>query len=467
MPTFNSQKHIKYSVESVLSQSYKNFELIIIDDCSQDNTVKILKKYQINDSRIKIFKTKKNSGTVAVPRNLGIKRAKGKIICFLDSDDSWEKNKLKLQDEAYTNKNYIYTTAAKYFDSKNLKSGFLINFIRVLLQKFFIKKINTEGFQWFYIYNPIIVSSVLAHKSIFKKTFFDEDINTREDLDMWIRLRKDNYKFHFVKNFSTNIFRRKDSLSSDFKKELVTLIRSLSNIFLKIKTFKKLNYFLIGILIKFMLAFIKINKKIILFSLKRISITLIILFFIIFYTPLFWYLGKPLLYYDEIETFKDFKNIVLFSGHGNIKYYNNTYMLRYQDIINFSSYGNSLDNIFLFGRLQHIPEQLIIQKMLIADGFDDKKLNITYEEFGNTKEDILSAIKILDEKNINEVIFITSPYHTKRAHLLWSKNSNINIRIFRSNYWPKKNKFFQYSKNKKIILYEYVSIAYNKLMSNL
>ena len=467
MPTFNSQKHIKYSVESVLSQSYKNFELIIIDDCSQDNTVKILKKYQFNDSRIKIFKTKKNSGTVALPRNVGIKRAKGKIICFLDSDDSWEKNKLKLQTEAYTNKKYIYTTAAKYFDSNNLKSGFLINFIRVLLQKFFIKKINTEGFQWFYIYNPIIVSSVLAHKSIFKKTFFDEDINTREDLDMWIRLRKDNYKFHFVKDFSTNIFRRKDSLSSDFKKELVTLIRSLSNIFLKIKTFKKLNYFLIGILIKFMLAFIKINKKIILFSLKKISITLIILFFIIFYTPLFWYLGKPLLYYDETETFKDFKNIVLFSGHGNIEYYNNTYMLRYKDIINFSNYGNSLDNVFLFGRLQHIPEQLIIQKMLIADAFDDKKLNIIYEEFGNTKEDIASVVKILDEKNISDVIFITSPYHTKRAHLFWSKNSNINVKIFRSNYWPKKNKFFQYSKNKKIILYEYVSIVYNKLMGNL
>ena len=71
---------------------------------------------------------------------------------------------------------------------------------------------------------------------------------------MWILLRKKNVKFSLLKNISVNIFRRDQSSSSDFKKELVTLIRSLSNIYFKFNEFSKLNFFLIGIIIKFFLA---------------------------------------------------------------------------------------------------------------------------------------------------------------------------------------------------------------------
>ena len=77
----------------------------------------------------------------------------------MDSDDIWEKNKLELQLNEYTNKNTIYSTTARYFNSKNSRSGFLINFIRKQMQRFIIKKINNKGFQWLYIYNPIIISS--------------------------------------------------------------------------------------------------------------------------------------------------------------------------------------------------------------------------------------------------------------------------------------------------------------------
>ena len=466
--TFNSLKSIKKTIKSVLDQKYQNFEIILVDDCSNDGTYEYLKKMQKKfANKIILLKTKKNSGTPSVSRNLGIKNAKGKFICFLDSDDTWEKNKLQLQVEAFSDENMIYTTAAKYFNAQNLKSNFLINFIRVVLQKFFINKINTNGFQWFYIYNPIITSSILVHKNIFKNFLFDEDKNIREDIDMWIRLREGNYRFYLTQNIVTNIFRRNDSLTSNYKKELITLIRSLSNVYLKMNTFSKLNYFLLGIILKFSLAFIRINKKIIKSLFKKTLLVLASLYFVVFYTPLFWYLGKPLLHHDETETFKDYKNIVIFSGHGNVEYYNTTYLYRYKDIINFSPYGDTLDNIFLLGRLQHIPEQVIIQKMLIADGFDDKKLNIIYKEYNNTRENIVNISSKLKEKNIYKTIFITSPYHSKRAKLLWLKNSNINVKILKSDNWPKKNKFFQYSKNKKIILYEYVSLAYNKIVGNL
>ena len=466
--TYNSRKFIKKLLKSILNQTYQNFEIIFVDDCSNDGTFEDLKKIKKKfGKKITLLKTKKNYGTPSVTRNLGIKNAKGNLICLLDSDDRWEKDKLELQVNAFSDKNTIYTTSAKYFNSKNLKSGFLINTIRIFLQIFFINKINNKGFQWFYIYNPIITSSVLVHKNIFKKVLFDQDVNTREDLDLWIRLRRNNHKFYLNKKISTNIFRRNDSLTSNFKKELVTIIRSLSNTYLKMNTFSKLNYFLIGIIIKFLLTFIKINKKFIKLWFKNLSIILIIIYFVIFYTPLFWYLGKPLLYHDKFSLMSDTKNIVVFSGHGNTSYYNMTYQYRYKDILNTTTKKSQIENIFILGRLQEIPEQRLIQKLLIADGYDEKKLQIIYEEFGNTSENIKNISKILNDNKINEIIFITSPYHTKRTKLLWSKNTDINVKILKSYNWPLKNSFFEYSKNKKIIIYEYTSIIYNKLIGNI
>lgn len=465
--TYNSKKFIKELVESILNQTYQNFEIIFVDDCSNDGTYQLLNKIKKKFKRITLLKTNKNYGTPSVSRNLGIKNAKGNLICLLDSDDRWEKDKLELQVNAFSSKNTIYTTAAKYFDSKNIKSGFFINIIRIFLQIFFIYKINSKGFHWFYIYNPVITSSVLVHKSIFKKYFFDEDASTREDIDLWIRLRKNNLKFYLSKKISTKIFRRSDSLTSNFKKELVTLIKSFSNSYLKMNTFSKLNYFLVGIIIKFFLTFIKINKMFIKSWVKKLSITLVGLFFILFYSPLFWYLGKPLLHHDEFSTMNDFKNIVVFSGHGNTSYYNMTYQYRYKDIIKNVSNKNKIENIFILGRLQEIPEQRLIQKLLISDGYDENKLQIIYEDFGNTSENIKNISKILKDKKIKEIIFSTSPYHTKRAKLLWLKNSDVNVIILKSYNWPIKNNFFEYSKNKKIIIYEYASIIYNKLIGNI
>ena len=106
MPTFNSSKFIKKSIESVLSQSYKNLELIIVDDCSFDGTIKIIKKLKEKDRRIKIFKTQKNSSVVSTPRNIGIQKAKV-IIMHLYSDDIWHKDKLINQINQLTSKKLL------------------------------------------------------------------------------------------------------------------------------------------------------------------------------------------------------------------------------------------------------------------------------------------------------------------------------------------------------------------------
>lgn len=97
MPCYNAGNLISQSIESVTSQTYKDWELLIIDDCSQDNSADVVKAYCEKDSRIKYLKTDVSSGTPAEPRNVGIRAARGRFIAFLDSDDLWLPSKLENQ----------------------------------------------------------------------------------------------------------------------------------------------------------------------------------------------------------------------------------------------------------------------------------------------------------------------------------------------------------------------------------
>ena len=94
MPSYNSEKYIKASIESVLNQTYPKWELLIVDDCSTDKTVEIIKS--LKDERIKFFQNEKNSGA-AISRNKALREVKGQWIAFLDSDDLWLPTKLEEQ----------------------------------------------------------------------------------------------------------------------------------------------------------------------------------------------------------------------------------------------------------------------------------------------------------------------------------------------------------------------------------
>ena len=95
MPSYNTAEYIAESIQSVLAQSYKDWELLIVDDCSTDNTDEVVKPY-LSDERIKYMKNDANSGA-AVSRNRALREAKGKWIAFLDSDDLWMPDKLSKQ----------------------------------------------------------------------------------------------------------------------------------------------------------------------------------------------------------------------------------------------------------------------------------------------------------------------------------------------------------------------------------
>ena len=96
-PSYNTAQYISETIQCVLDQTYSNWEMIIVDDCSTDNTDEVVKPY-LGDARIKYLKNEKNSGA-AVSRNRAIREAKGKWIAFLDSDDLWKREKLERQIE--------------------------------------------------------------------------------------------------------------------------------------------------------------------------------------------------------------------------------------------------------------------------------------------------------------------------------------------------------------------------------
>ena len=118
---FNGEKYLNEAVESVLDQNYKNWEIIFFDNNSTDNSCSILKEYK--DKRIKYFKSKSKL-TLYKARNLAIKKAKGKLISFLDVDDWWVKSKLNKQVKFFIkNKNVsvLYSNIYVYNEKKNQK----------------------------------------------------------------------------------------------------------------------------------------------------------------------------------------------------------------------------------------------------------------------------------------------------------------------------------------------------------
>lgn len=97
MPVYNAEKYVESAIISVIAQTYSNWELLVIDDCSIDDSLSVIKKYVEQDERIRLFHTEVASGSPAKPRNIGMEMAKGRYIAFLDSDDVWLPEKLEAQ----------------------------------------------------------------------------------------------------------------------------------------------------------------------------------------------------------------------------------------------------------------------------------------------------------------------------------------------------------------------------------
>ena len=195
--TKNSQKYLKKNIDSVLLQSYKNYEHIIVDGCSTDNTIKIIKSY---GNKVKLIKNKNDKGLYHA-MNVGIKNAKGDIIGILNSDDVFYKNALK--------------TVNKYF-LKNKKLDFLFGSVikHKLLHGYNPWKINFS----FGFYTAHSVGFFIKKKAQLKVGLYNLKYKYSADYDLFIRMIK-KFNFNGMGTKKNEIFGnfRRGGLSSRIK----------------------------------------------------------------------------------------------------------------------------------------------------------------------------------------------------------------------------------------------------------
>ena len=180
-PTYNCGRFIGETIESVIAQTYSNWEMIIVDDCSDDNTKTVVKQYQNQDSRIKYYCLEKNSGP-AVARTKAMELAEGQYIAFLDSDDLWLKDKLTKQIKFMQDNDYAFTnTSYQHMD----EAGNMLDKI--------LKVIPKTDYNRLLLDCPVGNSTVIYDVSKMGK-FKVPDIRKRNDDALWLAmLKKEKY----------------------------------------------------------------------------------------------------------------------------------------------------------------------------------------------------------------------------------------------------------------------------------
>lgn len=175
MPAYNSEKFISESIESVIAQTYQNWELLITDDQSTDNTKKIVEQYCSTDTRVKFFVNKENGGA-GVARNNSITHAKGRYIAFLDSDDLWLPSKLEKQIAFMLKHNYALT----YTSYQKFIGGSYLGVVTPPLSTSYSKLLSS---------NVIGCLTAIYDTEIVGKQFMPL-IRKRQDMGLWLKVLK-------------------------------------------------------------------------------------------------------------------------------------------------------------------------------------------------------------------------------------------------------------------------------------
>ena len=217
IPVFNREKSVIKTVDSVLNQTYRNFEIIIINDGSTDNTQEVLESNCGSRAEITVISIE-NSGGPARPRNIGIRAASGDYVCFLDSDDIWHDHKLEKDFDSIIKNSLpdIVFSKANVIDSEGRSIKNWGTF--------------TDGSFCEIVKNAQIpLSSSTVKKSVFEKVNFNESSSlvAVEDYLFWLEAAACGYTFSF--NYSTNVdyLIHSNQLSSDlipqFKKSILAI----------------------------------------------------------------------------------------------------------------------------------------------------------------------------------------------------------------------------------------------------
>ena len=206
IPTLNSSKTIKKTLNSLKFQNYKNFEIIILDSFSLDGTINIINSYKFKN--IKIFRISKQK-TLAQIRYFGILKSTGSYIAFLDCDDIWHKNKLTKQLDFMKKKKILFSFTSYKIINEEGKILSARNAAPVIQHHELLKSCDVS------------LSSVMLSKSLINKKCQFASLKTKEDYVLWLKITKYKTNLYGLNEFLLFWRKTKNSLSSNTKQKLI------------------------------------------------------------------------------------------------------------------------------------------------------------------------------------------------------------------------------------------------------
>ena len=243
MPYYKKSNYVDETVNSILNQTFKEFEIIIVDDELSDNSTKVLNRIKQLDKRINIFKNKKNLGA-GQSRNNAINLCNGEFIAFCDCDDLWKSNKLETQLKIMHKLNLEFShTSYEIIDKKNSKIGY--RHAKENLSFLQLQKSCDIG-----------LSTVILKKNLFdNKKFRFGETKTKEDYILWLLLAKNDIIIFGIKDCLVSWRKSKDSLSSSTFQKIYDGYK-VYKVYLQYSTLKSF-YFLFRLSLNFILKKIK------------------------------------------------------------------------------------------------------------------------------------------------------------------------------------------------------------------
>jgi glycosyltransferase involved in cell wall biosynthesis len=255
IPAYNASETIINAVKSISSQTYKNWELIIVDDGSKDNTVKVLNtffKTLSQDEAYKIRLIQQGNQGPSVARNTGIELAKGKYIAFLDSDDVWLDTKLETQMEYIEKDESIYLCSTG-FGKKRVKCS---------------SDSRTISFKELLFKNYFTTTTVLVRAEVFEKYKFDTNQKYSEDYKLWLLIAYDYKCIYIKKVLAVNPSDKLDYGDSGLSSNLWKMEKGEISNFVHLYKHKRIGFFKLMITTAF--SFFKYIRRVLVVTIKNV-----------------------------------------------------------------------------------------------------------------------------------------------------------------------------------------------------
>lgn len=248
IPLYNAERYIAETIESVINQTYENWELIVVDDCSTDKSREIVRSFASKDNRIRLIESETNFGGPARPRNIGIDNSKGEYIAFLDADDLWLSMKLEDQLEYMIDNDLDFSSTNKIdFDKNGEKREKFIKRIQLNMLR------DKVSIRILILFNIINTSSVMIKRKNNELAFdISKELIAVEDLFLWLTLLENNYRYSFLNKKLLKYRFIDSSISNHTDKRIVKLrhLCAVNKFILKYKKYDLYGLFILRVIIR-------------------------------------------------------------------------------------------------------------------------------------------------------------------------------------------------------------------------